>query len=276
MTQRIESTDIGRGMGRRPDAFQQKVVQAKSKIESRIAIARGLGIEENRPIGARENILGADIAMHQRDARTLKILRHSLDALGAIGVRRSGVEKIRLDAQRHEHFVMGKIRGNILPVGAGPVNAGNRAPNRACEIGIDMAVEQLGFPARVLRGLEIVHGEKMGCLVLGKDARNAARLDAARETEPVDLAVYALHRCQPFRGHPQARQGLLDANPARSKVNAENIARHPASQRYDGGRFVVAGKFHAAQGREDFGNRAHGYVAIAGVTRGVNSRHFEI
>ncbi len=252
------------------------MVQAKCKIESRIAITGSLRIEKNRALAAHENILRADIAMHQRNARLPKIARHGLDARGTIRVRLGGVKQVRLDAQRHEHFIVRKLRGNLRPVCAGTMNISDGAPDSTCKIGIDMAFEQLGLPAGIIGGSEIVHREKMRRLILSQNMRNAAGLDIARETKPVHLAMYTFNRRQPFGGHTQARQGLLHADEARSKVHPENIAGDPAGEGHDGRHLVCADKIHAAQSGKDFGNRAHGDVAIALVTAGVNSRHFEI
>ncbi len=262
-------------MGRCPNTFQEKMVQTKRKIKSRIAITRGFGIQENRAIAAHKDILGTDIAMHQRNPRPPKILRHRLNACRAIGVRFGGVEKIRLDAQCHEHFVMSKLRGDILSVRTGAMDIADGAANRSCKFDIHMPFEQLGFPAGIFEGLKIIHRKKMCGLVFGEDTRNAAGLDAAREAKPIDLAMDTFHGRQPFGGHAQARQGLLHADPPRGQINPEHVARHPARQGHDRWNFVCTDKIHAAQSREDFGNRAHGDVAIAAIAGEVNSRHFE-
>ena len=54
---------------RHDNRLQQQVIQTESQVECRIAIPRAFGIKKHRPEGADEYVLGAHIAVHQRDAR---------------------------------------------------------------------------------------------------------------------------------------------------------------------------------------------------------------
>ena len=60
------SSEEGVGAGRRPQALQQQVVEAEGEVEGRIAPPGAFGVEKHRASGPDQDVLRADVAVHQR------------------------------------------------------------------------------------------------------------------------------------------------------------------------------------------------------------------
>ena len=65
----------------------------KRQIESRVAKARALGIEQHRALGPHQNIFRADIAMHQGALVGARGLDQRSEAIREVGMRAPGREQ---------------------------------------------------------------------------------------------------------------------------------------------------------------------------------------
>ena len=82
---------------RRPvERFQKKMIQQESRIERRISKPGRFAIEQHQSLPADENILGAEITMHQRQRRPAQPLRLLLEQAPQLRMTRAGREKVRL------------------------------------------------------------------------------------------------------------------------------------------------------------------------------------
>ncbi len=66
LRQRVEAIEEARRRGGRPQALQQQVVEAEGEVERRIAVPGALGVEEHWAVRPDQDVLRADVAMHQR------------------------------------------------------------------------------------------------------------------------------------------------------------------------------------------------------------------
>src|SRR3546814_6306347 len=62
-------------------------------------------VEEHRAVGGDEDILGADVAVHQRDLARRQIIRERAQDGRQLGVAIGDMEQEGIDAQRTEHCI---------------------------------------------------------------------------------------------------------------------------------------------------------------------------
>src|SRR6476660_9721264 len=96
-----------------PHRLQQEVGEAEGKIKCRIAVTRRLGIEKYRTIRTAQNILGADIALHQGNARFCDVGRHLADGVCKVWVSPGSEKQVGLKTKRMELSVIGKHVGDL-------------------------------------------------------------------------------------------------------------------------------------------------------------------
>src|SRR5205807_1219125 len=90
---------------RNPGALQEHVVQAEREVERRIAVPRALGVEEHRAMRRDQDVLRADIAMHQAVFGCGGALLEALERAGEVRMSCGRGEEIRLKPYRVEDRV---------------------------------------------------------------------------------------------------------------------------------------------------------------------------
>src|SRR4051812_808716 len=96
----IKAFQVTRLPLRLPDALQQQMIKAEGKIERWIAIPCAFRVQKYRSMRAGQNILGADIAMHEGFLGRTGNPDQTLQPVGAIGMPDRGGRKIRLEPDR--------------------------------------------------------------------------------------------------------------------------------------------------------------------------------
>ena len=107
---------------RRPHALQQQVVEAERDVERRIAAPRAFGIEEHRPVGPDQDVLRADVAMHEG----ARVALRRADQRGERGARSGWARPV---ASRYGSRRMAK---KIASVAKRAASSGRAAVARGC------------------------------------------------------------------------------------------------------------------------------------------------
>ena len=90
----------------------------------------------------------------------------------------------------------------------------------------------MALPTRITIGIEIVHDEEAGVPILGHETRDRARPDQLRRGEPLPFGVVTLDRRFPNLWHLELWQGALQAIFSRADLDAPDVGRNPAFERY--------------------------------------------
>ena len=123
------------------------MIQAEREIERRVAVPGALRIQKHRPARRDEDVLGADIAVHEADLRFGGALRERLEAGSEIRMRSRGGEEIRLEPDGVKDGVGGELPGDICPMRGGAVDGCEGWPTRAANSG--SALPSRKRPARL-------------------------------------------------------------------------------------------------------------------------------
>ncbi len=129
-----------------PDRLQQQMRGAEGEVERRVAVHRGLGVEEQAVIARDDDVLWANVAVDQRDVAVGEIVgergQHVCGDRHAFG----SVAQERCDAQRVEQRGIVTTR---LTRGGG-MNARQIGAEPTGERGIDAAGDEFVAPHRAL------------------------------------------------------------------------------------------------------------------------------
>ena len=118
----LEAVEVRLGMLRPPEAFQQQMIEAERGIERGIAIPGALGIEEDRPARADEDIFRADVAVDKSPLGRFRYVQDSAQAIGEIAMSTAGRNKIGLEADGIECIVGAqRARRRMLRRGSLPI-----------------------------------------------------------------------------------------------------------------------------------------------------------
>src|SRR5215472_19276152 len=122
------------------------MVETEGKIERRIAEPRAFGVQENRTVPADENVLRADVPMHQRqiggESQRGKLEQRSGNHWMATRRR----FEIRLEPDRVKNVAGRKTPGDCDIRGGLRMNPGDTVPHGCGEFDIDIALAETLFP----------------------------------------------------------------------------------------------------------------------------------
>jgi hypothetical protein len=80
-------------------------LRQKAIVERRVAPPGAFGVDQHRPLRADQDVLRADVAVHQRDGVRLRRLHQRLDPRREVRVARRGREQVGLEADVEEDRV---------------------------------------------------------------------------------------------------------------------------------------------------------------------------
>ena len=142
------------------ETFEKKVVQAEGEVERRIAIPGGFCIEKHRTVRAHEDVLWADVPMHERDTRAQGPFGKAVQHIRNIRIPSRCFDQIGLDAKSVERIVRIELRGNLRMARAGRVQPRQDSRNRTGRFDACMTVKKKLLPDREIDGIEVFHREQ--------------------------------------------------------------------------------------------------------------------
>jgi hypothetical protein len=220
---------------RRPEAFEEQVVEAKGEVERRVAPPRAFGVEEQRAFGPHEDVLRADVAVHQRDGVHTRLLDQSRERGRELGMPSAGGEQVGIEPDVEKDRVGREARRERRTRSAEGMDPRQRATDRARDDDVGETDPQVAFPESVRVGWQVLHHEHAEPRVLPEHARSAAGDRFVRDLHPARFVEVALDRCLPVGGNAQLGQGTLDTPPALG-VDAPDVRRDAAGERLAGKR----------------------------------------
>src|SRR6185436_3213242 len=170
---------------------QQQVVQAERQVERRVAVPRAFRIEKYRSVICDEDVLRADVAVHQANLGIGRAVNEGLKYLLEIAMRPAGRYEVGLEADRMEDRVGSETRSDLGTPGGGGMDCGERGADLGGEGGACVALAQALLP---YRQRQVLHGEHAGGIVGREHARRGAGRGFARGLEPEALITIALDR----------------------------------------------------------------------------------
>jgi hypothetical protein len=252
---RVEAREEATARLRRPQAFQQQMVETERQIERRITPPRAFGVEEDRPLRTAQNVLGADIAMHQRTLVGLRRGEQCLKPRRQIRMGARGGQQVRLQPDRIEDLIGGELPRHNRIGGRRRMNAYQPVRHGASKGRIGVAVVQLRLPQLMVRRVEEPHGQRPRGGVLAEQVRRGTWHSLIGAAHPARLIEIAAHRRPPIRSHAQLRQRPLHADRTTRQVDAPDIRRHAARQRHTSRRHLGGQQSHPPQRVQDVGRR---------------------
>ena len=258
--ERIEAGEEAGCGGRRPEALQQQVIEAEREIERGIAPPGALGIEEHRSVRAAQDVLRADIAVHQRTLVGLGGGDEVVKRRREVGMRAGGRDQIGLQADVVEDPVGGEVGRDRGIGGGGGVDA-----HRACRR--PGGESRIGMRRRAVASSTVCSCRAAGtawrarpCFVETEQLRRGTGDGGVGALHPACLVAVALHRRLPVRRHAQLRQCALHADRAGGQVDAPDVRRHAAGQAFTTSIPGCCEQAHSVKGIGNFRRRDHRYA----------------
>jgi len=158
-----------------------------------------------------EDVLRADVAVHQTHLGISRAIDEGLKYLLKIAMRDPRRHEVRLEADRMEDGIGRETLGDLGAPGGRRMDRGERGADLRSEGGACVALSQALLP---YRQRQVLHGE-CACRIVGReDARRGAGRSFARGLEPEPLVTVALDRRFPDLRDTQARERALHAHVA--------------------------------------------------------------
>ena len=188
------------------------MVETEGEIEGRVAIPGALGIEEDRPGRADEDVLRADVAMDQRQRGRRGAVGERIEACPKGGMPFAGGAKIGLEPQRLEDVAGWEESRDRRIAGRCGMDRSKLPANLGGKGDIDARREELRFPQTMVGRVEVLHGEKHRRVVRGDDSRCDPWNARTRRLVPEPLVAVPLDRSEPL---------VLDRKPRHRPLYAE-------------------------------------------------------
>src|SRR5688572_21729050 len=102
------------------------MVQAEGEVEGRIAVPGAFRIEKHRSTRANEDVLRADVAVHEAQSGACRALHERLELRFKVAMGEAGGDQIGLEADGMEDRVGGKALGNLRTARGRRVDGGER------------------------------------------------------------------------------------------------------------------------------------------------------
>ena len=119
------------------------MIEAEGQIEGRVSEPRALGIDEDRTARAKEDVLRADIAMHDGELRSRGPLRERFEHGRQVRMRARRREQIRFEAERMKRRARVELGGRCRRFRKRGVNGREPPANRGREFRNDTAPREL-------------------------------------------------------------------------------------------------------------------------------------
>ena len=182
-----------------------------------------------------EDVLRADIAMHQRDGLRLRVAHQGLQLRRQVDMAFGRGQQIGLQPDVEEDRLAVEVRRQRGARRRMRMDAHQRAPHGTGSLDLCVAIAQLLLPQRMAR--QVVHGQHAQARMLAQHARRGARHGLGGHLHPAGLVAVAFDRRPPVGRHAQLGQGALGADRALRGVDAPDVGRHAAGQRLTRQRF---------------------------------------
>ena len=236
--------ETGLGAGD-PQAFEQQVIEAEGQVEGRVAPPGALGVQENRAIRSLQDVLWADVAMHQ-----CPLVRKRRRRPGGPTRRRGRDAPVRWRSDRAPAGCSNRVGRQIPPQRTGR----RRCAMDACE----------SRPLRRRNPLPQSRREVASSTVDGPQARDSpsrtsrpprprrGRAERHAAASPRQRACTPPRpRCvrpaPPQSGDLEPRQRALDTEAPPARLDKRDVRGHPAGQRREVGGLSGFEETHAAQ-----------------------------
>ena len=141
------------------------------------------------------------------------------------------------------------------------MDRGDAAADLGGEARVDDAVAELRLPDRMRCRVEVGHGEEAVARIVPEDLRHRLGNDAGGGLDPGDLVGVALDRRLPIGRDLELRQGALQRENPRLRLDAEDVRGDAAGKRRQPHRLRLSDEPKAAQNRNQFVLSRHGGTA---------------
>jgi len=176
---------------RHNQSFEQQVIQAKRRIESRIAEPGAFGVEQDRPRRANQYVLGADIAMHQSASRACRSIPQCQERRTNQRATIRCRSQVRIESQRRKILVVLELHSQRRIVCGRRMHGPDDAADFTGGSTRHLARQQLGLPNGIPHGIQPRHRESARLLVGGEHFRHVGRDDTGGHAQPFDLMIAA-------------------------------------------------------------------------------------
>ena len=193
---------------------------------------RAFGIQKHAATRAHQDVLGADVAVNQRDPPRRQRIGDGIEARRHLRHAFRRVAKERRDAERIKERRIAETACDDIVAHSLRMDAGKRPAQRAGKGRIDAARHQLVAPDGMLCRIEPVEDEQVIFGRMRDDHRHQRRIDPRDAAQPRHLILRPIYRRQPFGRDAQLRQRALyhERSPPRD-VRAPHVAGDTAGQR---------------------------------------------
>ena len=187
------------------------MVQHEREIERRVTVPGAFRVENDRAIRSDQQILGAEIAVHERTFARGRSGGNGEQAIVQIRIHVRRLDQIGIEADRMEQRVGREARGDVGASsgrGVQPAEHVADASGARCD---DRALAELALPDRIPIRRKPLHREGPLGRVFRQHARGGTRSDVRGEPEPGGFESVPLDGREPVGGDLQLRQGTFDA-----------------------------------------------------------------
>ena len=220
----LRAGPVGGGVGRPVDRFQHQVVQHERRVEDRVADVSDLEVDHPEAIGAHEDVLGREVAVHETDACGEQLLGIGADGAGQARPAAHDRPVVGIDAQLVERLDVAEAPREVVVAQRGRLPGPQELAQPPGHRRVRFAGEQELFPvAPAVRSTRDRDGA--GVLVDGEHLRGRPGDDLGGESKRIGLGQRALPFGEPLLGHPQPWQRLLDDDVQTGGVNREDDVR---------------------------------------------------
>ncbi len=206
------------------------MIEAEGEVEGRIAPPGGLGVEKDWAIRADEDVLGANVAVDERQAGGGGPLDQGRQFSGHRRLTPARRQEVGVEPQRTEDVVGGEFLGDIAAASGGGVDPAQTVADRRGHGGIDLAGKQLPLPQGKSVRRQEGHGEDAKILVGGQDLGRAAGDDGLRRLEPAPFIERAADGRAPVITHPQLGDRAFDDEDPSVGLHLPDVRGHPARE----------------------------------------------
>ncbi len=175
------------------------MIEAEGGVERRIAVPGAFGVEQHGMAVAprHQNVLRADVAMHQRELGRLGLGEAGEDRARKPRLARREGAQIGVEPQRFEQVIGNERGGDSRIVEGCGVDAAQRVADAHRRMRVGVAGEQLRLPERVVLGRQIIEQQDAVGLIFAQHRGREAGHDGTGAPQPVGLVMVALERGLP-------------------------------------------------------------------------------
>ncbi len=104
--------------------LEKQVTEKEPQVKRRVAVVRCFEIDQYDPLAGDQNVLGAEVGVHEAHRQPEHFGDQPFDARRSFGLGRGDPPIERINAQLHEHLGVSKLRCEVRPVRGVAVNHG--------------------------------------------------------------------------------------------------------------------------------------------------------